>query len=108
MKAGIDNIVTSIIVSGELEFGMAKAQTGALRKNLRILLGNTNVLKIDAPVDRQNGKLRARLERDRQIIGQNDMWIAAHALSLGLTLVTDNVRGFERITGLRIESWLRA
>jgi len=54
----------------------------------------------------QYGRLRTDLERRGQIIGANDMLIAAHALALDATLVTDNVREFERISRLKIENWL--
>ena len=50
--------------------------------------------------------LRVSLERQGQVIGANDMLIAAHALSLEAILVTDNVREFARIPDLRFENWL--
>lgn len=50
--------------------------------------------------------MRAVLERKGTPIGANDLWIAAHALSLGLTLVTRNAREFSRVEGLRVEHWL--
>ncbi len=52
------------------------------------------------------GKNRFLLERAGMLIGNNDLWIAAHALSLGLTLVTNNEREFKRIPELRIENWV--
>ncbi len=52
------------------------------------------------------GSIRADLELRGQLIGSNDMLIAAHALSLGATLITNNVSEFERVTGLRIENWV--
>jgi tRNA(fMet)-specific endonuclease VapC len=55
----------------------------------------------------QYGRLRTDLEKRGQPIGGNDMLIAAHALSLGAILITDNVREFERVIGLDIENWLR-
>jgi tRNA(fMet)-specific endonuclease VapC len=58
--------------------------------------------------DREYGRLRAPLEGNGLPIGQNTMWIAAHALSLDLTLVTDNTREFARIPGLRVENWLQS
>lgn len=51
------------------------------------------------------GKTVARLEVDGTTIGTNDAWIAAHALALDLTLVTNNVREFQRVPGLTIEDW---
>ncbi|WP_232245958.1 hypothetical protein [Delftia acidovorans] len=53
------------------------------------------------------GQLRAYLRAQGSPIGDFDEMIAAHALALDAILVTDNVRHFERIPGLRIENWLR-
>ena len=54
------------------------------------------------------GKVRAALEKKGQPIGPNDMLIAAHALSLGLVLVTDNVGELKRVRGLKLENWRNA
>jgi len=51
------------------------------------------------------GTIRAELERKGQMIGNNDLWIAAHAKAAGLTLVTNNEREFRRVRGLRVENW---
>ena len=59
------------------------------------------------PADLIYGELRARLERAGSSIGANDLLIAAHALVLGHTVVTDNVREFSRIDDLHFENWLR-
>jgi tRNA(fMet)-specific endonuclease VapC len=53
----------------------------------------------------QYGQIRATLEKKGHIIGNNDLWIAAHALASGLILVTNNVREFARIDNLAIENW---
>jgi tRNA(fMet)-specific endonuclease VapC len=52
------------------------------------------------------GAIRADLERRGEVIGNNDLWIAANALALGARLVTDNPREFARISGLAVESWV--
>ena len=52
------------------------------------------------------GRVRSELERAGTPIGNNDIWIAAHALSLGVTLITNNVGEFERVAGLGIENWV--
>ena len=58
------------------------------------------------PVRKQpNGRLRADLAAAGRLIGGNDLWIAAHARAADLTLVTNNVREFERVEGLAIEDW---
>jgi len=50
--------------------------------------------------------LRATLEKHGQSIGNNDLWIAAHAVSAGLILVTNNMGEFARVPGLRVENWV--
>jgi tRNA(fMet)-specific endonuclease VapC len=52
-------------------------------------------------------EIRTQLQRTRQPIGSNDLWIAAHALADDLTLVTNNEREFRRVPGLRVENWAR-
>lgn len=52
------------------------------------------------------GEIRAALERVGTPIGNNDLWIAAHARALGVTLVSNNVSEFERVPGLRLEKWV--
>ena len=49
--------------------------------------------------------MRADLERGRQMIGNKDLWIAAHAKAAGMTLVTNNERKFRRVRGLKVENW---
>jgi predicted nucleic acid-binding protein len=51
------------------------------------------------------GEMRAALEARGEMIGGNDLWIAAHANSAGLTLVTNNEREFKRVTGLKLQNW---
>lgn len=95
------------IISGELWFGIARRPSARREERLLGLLARLEVLVIDARVGETYGQVRADLERNGLPIGQNDLWIAAHALTLGLTLITDNVGEFERVEGLRIENWLR-
>jgi tRNA(fMet)-specific endonuclease VapC len=63
-------------------------------------------LPLDVPVDARYGAIRAELQRIGQTIGQNDLFIAAHAYALGTTLVTANTGEFNRIKGLKVENWL--
>jgi len=74
---------------------------------LEAVLDAVDVLALEQPVDAVYGEVRARLERAGQSIGGNDLLIAAHALTLGHTIVTDNEREFSRVVDLRIENWLR-
>jgi tRNA(fMet)-specific endonuclease VapC len=106
-EVGERQICTSIIVAAELRYGAAKKASSRLTTQLEAVLGAVEVLALESPVDTIYGEARARLERAGHAIGANDLLIAAHALALGHTMVTDNEREFSRITDLRIENWLR-
>lgn len=71
------------------------------------MLALIEVLPLVPPMDQTYGDLRTQLERAGQVIGSNDLWIAAHALTLDYTVVTDNEREFTRVEGLACENWLR-
>ena len=104
--AGEGDICTSIVVAGELRYGCAQKGSPALLKRAEALLAEIPVLAIEAPVDAEYGGIRAELEAAGRPIGHNDLWIAAHAYTLGATIVTDNEREFRRIRGLQVENWL--
>jgi len=96
----------SVVTYLELVYGACKSRH--LEANLaRIeqLSGLIPVLPLDSPVGTHYGNLRTQLERSGLRIGSHDLLIAAHALSLGLIVVTNNVREFSRVRGLRIENW---
>ena len=78
-----------------------------MTRQLEIVLSAVDILALEAPTDAVYGELRARLERTGRSIGANDLLIAAHALALGYTMVTDNEREFARIDDLRVENWLK-
>lgn len=105
-KVGAKAICTSIIVAAELRYGCAKKGSPKLLARVEGVLETIPVLPLDIPADTDYGGLRAELEAAGQTIGANDLLIAAHALALGLTLVTDNTREFSRIGGLEVENWL--
>jgi len=104
---GGDQVCTSLIVAAELRYGAAKRGSEKLTKQLEAILATLPVIPLEAPTDRQYGQLRAALESQGNLIGPNDLLIAAHALALGAVLVTDNTREFERVQGLVIENWLQ-
>lgn len=107
-EVGEANVCTSIIVAAELRYGAAKKGSARLSAQLEIILGAFDVLAFEPPADAIYGDIRAQLERDGQLIGGNDLLIAAHALANTCTVVTANQREFERVKELRIENWLRA
>jgi tRNA(fMet)-specific endonuclease VapC len=100
-------MLTSIIVACEMRYGAAKRGSTALAQRVNRALASVEVVALSSGADAAYATLRSDLERKGQLIGQNDMLIAAHALALDAILVTDNVREFKRIKGLRIENWLR-
>ena len=98
----------SAIVLGELEFGAEKSiQSERNRARLAALTQRLPLVGIDYATTRHYGQVRALLERQGTPIGANDTWIAAQALAIEATLVTDNEREFSRVPGLVLENWLR-
>jgi len=98
-------IAISAITYGELAFGATKSKRALHdQASVAALLPVAPVLAIDEEVSAAYGKLRADLQAKRTTIGNNDVWIGAHALSLGLVLVTNNEREFRRIDGLAIQN----
>jgi len=106
-KVGEAQICTSIIVAAELRYGAAKKSSARLSAQLETVLGALEVLPFEAPADAIYGSLRTELERAGKPIGANDLLIAAQALALGYTLVTDNEKEFARVANLRRQNWLR-
>lgn len=106
-KVGEAKICTSIIVAAELRYGATKKGSRRLTTQLETVLAALEVLPFEVPADAHYGSVRTRLEQAGKPIGANDLLIAAQALSLGYTLVTDNEREFCRVPGLRSENWLR-
>ena len=103
---GAKAVCTSIIVAAELRYGSAKKGSPRLQARVEDILATIPVLPLEVPADADYGRQRAQLEASGQPIGGNDLLIAAHALALGLTLVTHNTREFSRIVGLQLEDWL--
>ena len=103
-----DAVCTSIVVACELRFGAQRKGSAALTQRVTQLLAALPVLPFDEPADEHYADIRAALERAGTPIGSNDLLIAAHARSRGLTLVTHNLREFERVPGLTVVDWLPA
>ncbi len=107
--ARLDNgsVGMSLITYGELRFGAEKSiRRQEALTSLTQLSELIPVLEANATVGERYGALRAHLERLGTPIGNNDLWIAAHALALDVTLVTHNSREFERVPGLKLENWV--
>ena len=103
---GEEAICTSIIVASELRYGADKKGSPKLAAKVEEILENIEVLPFDIDADRHYGSIRSYLENRGELIGPNDMLIAAHGRSLGLILVTDNTREYERVPDLTVENWL--
>ncbi|MEE9279658.1 MAG: type II toxin-antitoxin system VapC family toxin [Myxococcota bacterium] len=99
-------VCTSSVVVGELELGVARRGSRKLRRELDGLYSGLDVLSYDVEAARRYGRLAAALLDDGVPIGVEDTMVAAHSLSRGLTLVTHNLKHFERVRGLRVEDWL--
>ena len=102
-----EDICISSITYAELVYGVEKSQ--AKEKNriaLMLLLSEIEILPYDDLAAQTYGVIRADLERKGTPIGPMDLLIAAHAKAKGFTIVTNNVREFERVEGLAVEDWV--
>lgn len=97
----------SSVTYAELFYGAIKSQQVA--KNIDIIKALTSIISVlsfDEAAAEHYGAIRTDLEKRGLIIGSNDLFIAAHALSLKYVLVSNNLREFDRVTGLMTENWL--
>ena len=104
-SVGDRRLCCSVIVAGELRFGVANRGSDTLRKRVEDVLAHISVIPLMESTDDIYGQIRDHLKRMGQPIGSNDIWIAAHALHEGLTLVTANIDEFHRVPGLSAENW---
>ncbi|MBZ5639631.1 MAG: type II toxin-antitoxin system VapC family toxin [Acidobacteriia bacterium] len=105
-KSAPDDLCLSSVVMAELRYGAEKSRRKKFNHDLLDTLAR-EVRCVDFDLDgaRTYGELRTRLEKRGTPIGPYDMMIAAHALSLGLTVVTDNEHEFRRVRSLPVENW---
>lgn len=102
-----DEISVSVIVASELAYGVAKSRLYEKNKEtLALFLSSLSVEPMDDSVMWHYASLRNELERAGNVIGENDQWIAAHALATGAVLVTNNRKEFDRVPGLSVENWV--
>ena len=104
---GEAHVCTSVIVAAELRYGATRKGSPRISSQLEAVLGALEVLPFETPADAAYGLLRTRLEQTGRPIGGNDLLIAAQALALGTTIVTDNEKEFARVEDLPLENWLR-
>jgi tRNA(fMet)-specific endonuclease VapC len=98
----------SSVTVAELEFGAAKSGSARNVAALQQFLEPLEIADLDRAAAREYGRLRARLEAAGTPIGPLDTQIAAHALALGVTLVSNNLREFARVPGLALADWVEA
>lgn len=103
---GIDRVCTSVLVAAELRYGAAKSASPRVANAIDQVLRGLVVLPFEPPADHEYARIRHALVSIGRPIGPVDLFIAAHALSLDLTLVTANIDEFSRVPGLKIENWL--
>jgi tRNA(fMet)-specific endonuclease VapC len=99
-------LCVSSLTLAELRFGAARRKSARLHSLIDAFVGNVGVMPFDEACAGRFGALASELADRGSPIGEFDALIAAHAVALGLTLVTNNVRHFNRITGLTVENWL--
>jgi len=103
---GDDGLCVSIVTAAELRYGAAKRGSARLLDRVEAVLSTIDVLPFDVPADAAYGTIRAELEAAGQPIGPTDLFIAAHARTARVTLVTHSVAKFQRVRGLTVENWL--
>lgn len=100
--------ISSITLS-ELMYGAEKSQN--INRNLEAIeefVSHLDVLPYDSKASQHYGQIKATLERKGEIIGENDIHIAAHAISQGLILVSNNLKEFNRVPNLALENWVES
>ena len=105
-KVPMAQIGVSTVTEAELRYGLARRPSAALQSTIDTFLLAVTVFPWDSAAAHQYGDLRAGLERLGQPLGSMDMMIAAHALSLGLTLISSDVT-FKRIKYRKVEDWTK-
>lgn len=105
-RLAVDDVCISVISKAELLFGIELSPRREQDGNaLRAFLQYAEVVDFSDRAAIFYAKVRADLQKRGTMIGANDLFIAAHALSLGLTLVTNNTREFRRVRDLVVENW---
>jgi predicted nucleic acid-binding protein len=103
-----DPVVTSVIVAGEIRYGLSRLPKGKKRKDLearaRSILVAFGIEPVSEPIADSYGSLKASLEGQGLSLDENDLWIAATALTHGYLVVTRD-QDFSKVPGLQVEDW---
>jgi len=109
LRLQVGEAAISVITFGELIYGAEKSeQRETAMRQLEELVSLLPVLPLPVEASRSYGAVRAELEASGRVIGNNDLWIAAHAKAAKLILVTNNEREFQRVSGLEIQNWAKS
>jgi tRNA(fMet)-specific endonuclease VapC len=101
-------LVMSVITYGELYYGANKSnQQARALTQLNELVQDIPVEDLNSMAAQAHGEIRATLEKQGRLIGNNDLWIGAHAMALDVTLAKNNECEFKRIAGLSAENWAK-
>ncbi len=101
-------LIMSVITYGELSYGATKSNQRTLAlTRLAELVQDIPVADLSPAAAEAYGEIRASLEKQGRLIGNNDLWIAAHAMALDVTLATNNESEFKRIAELSVENWTK-
>ena len=106
-KHTLDELAMSVITVGELRYGAEKSnnrERAVATINQLVRMIQPHAVPLSAA--EHYGQIRAGLQQQGLPIGNNDLWLAAHAMAEGWTIVTNNTREFERVPGLQIENWV--
>jgi tRNA(fMet)-specific endonuclease VapC len=100
-------LVMSVVTLGELRFGAEKSQARERAlTSIQTLSQLITIAALPESAGEHYGQIRAALQASGQMIGNNDLWLAAHARAEGWILVTNNEREFIRVPGLQVENWV--
>ncbi len=103
----VGQVGMSVVTYGEMLYGANRSNSQEKAKRvLNELIQLIPVLEMKTETALHYADIRADLAVKGQMIGNNDLWIAAHARAIGKTLVTNNTREFDRVSGLVIENWV--
>jgi tRNA(fMet)-specific endonuclease VapC len=107
---GDEGFFLSVVTASELLHGIHRAKDSAIRARrsafVEAVLARFPILEIDLATARAHARLGADLMASGTLIGPNDLWLAAACIAHGLSIATGNVREFNRVPGLRVETWL--
>ena len=105
-KVPVSDVCVSVVTKSELLYGVeVSPRRQQDEAALNAFLNYVEVLDFPDNASSHYAQIRAQLKKSGKMIGANDLFIAAHARSLGLTLVTHNTQEFRRVNRLAIEDW---